>query len=164
MREQEVVCKVSESSRDNSKSLSSRVMAQHPMDSGRTESSISQQISHSIDQLLNEVRRERAESSYTGRNFQQMFDMLRTEIKELRQRDNEQERERERERQAWALERERLIWDRAVQYQRQEGVGAGICEQPRTGHTQVEFQTTSPKLRGSHTQQYGRCRDNQSQQ
>ncbi len=158
------MCEVSVGSRDNSKSLSSPVTAQRSVDSSRTESNISQQISHSIDQLLNEVRRERAERADTGRNFQQMFNMLRMEIRELRQRDNEQERERERERQVWALERERLMWDRAVQHQRQEGVGAGMHEQPRTGHTQVEFQTTSPELRGSRMQQYGRCRDNQSQQ
>ncbi len=80
---------MSEGSRDNSKSLSSPAMTQLSADSGRTESSISQQISHSIDWLLNEVRRERAERADTGGNFQQMFDMLRTEIRELRQRDNE---------------------------------------------------------------------------
>ena len=140
VRGQEGMCKVSRGSRDNNESLSSPAMAQHSMDSGRTESNNSQQISFSIDRLLNEVRRERAERTNTGRNFQQMFDMLRMEIRELRQRDNKQERERERER-----------------------AGTGVCRQPRAGHTQVEFQTTSPKLRGSHIQQYGRCRDNQSQ-
>ena len=44
-----------------------------------------------------EVRRERAERADTGGNFQQMFDMLRAEIRELRQKDTEWERERERE-------------------------------------------------------------------
>ena len=46
--------------------------------------------------------------------------------------------------------RERLMWEREVQHHRQAGVGAGMSEQPRTGHTQVEFQTTSPELRGFH--------------
>ena len=37
-------------------------------------------------------------------------------------------------------------------------------KQLRTGHMQVEFQTTSPKLRGFHMQQHDRCRDSQGQQ
>ena len=88
-REQEVVCEVSKGSRDNTESLSSPAIVQHSADSGRTKSSISQQIIHSIDWLLNEVRREWAERADTGRNFQQMFDILRAEIRELRQKDNE---------------------------------------------------------------------------
>ena len=47
---------------------------------------------------MNKARRERAKRADTGGNFQQMFDTLRVEIRELRQKDNEQERERERER------------------------------------------------------------------
>ncbi len=97
MREQEAMCEVSEGSRDNNNSLSNPATVQHSVDSGRTESSFSQQISHSIDQLLNEVRRERAERAGIGGNFQQMFDTLRAEIRELRQKDNEWERERERQ-------------------------------------------------------------------
>ncbi len=88
---------VSKSSRDNNNSLSNPVTVQYSADSGRTESNFSQQISHSIDQLLNKVRREKAERADTGGNFQQTFDTLRAEIRELRQKDNEQERERERE-------------------------------------------------------------------
>ncbi len=88
-REQEAVHEVSEGSRDNNESLSSPATVQCSTDSGRTESSLLQQISHSIDQLLNEVRRERAERADTGSNFQQMFDMLRAEIRELRQKENE---------------------------------------------------------------------------
>ena len=88
-REQEVMHEVSKGSRDNNDSLSSPATAQYSTDSGRTESSFLQQISHSIDQLLNEVRRERAERADTGGNFQQMFDILRAEIRELRWKDNE---------------------------------------------------------------------------
>ncbi len=83
------MCEVSEGSGDNNNSLSNPVTAQCSTDSGRTEPSFSQQISHSIDQLLNEVRSERAERADTGGNFQQMFDTLRAEIRELRQKDNE---------------------------------------------------------------------------
>ena len=97
----------SEGSRDNNNSLSNLVTVQHSMDSCRTESSFSQQISHSIDQLLNEVRRERAERADTGGNFQQMFDTLRAEIRELRQKDNEQEKGTERERETGMGSRER---------------------------------------------------------
>ncbi len=68
-REWEAVCEMSKGSRDNNNSLSSPVTAQCSVDSGGTESSLSQQISHSIDQLLNEVRRERAERADTGSNF-----------------------------------------------------------------------------------------------
>ncbi len=46
---------------------------------------------------MNKVRRERAERADIGGNFQQMFDMLRMEIRELRQKDTKWERERERE-------------------------------------------------------------------
>ncbi len=88
VREQETMHEASEGSRDNNNSLSNPVTAQHSVDSGRTESSLLQQISHSIDQLLKEVRRERAERADTGGNFQQMFDTLRVEIRELRQKDN----------------------------------------------------------------------------
>ncbi len=56
------------------------------------------------------------------------------------------------------------MWEQEVQHHRQEGVGTGMCEQFRARQMQVEFQTTSPELRGSHTQQHGRCRDNQNQQ
>ncbi len=83
------MCEASKGSRDNNDLLSNPATAQHSIDSGRTEPSFSQQISHSIDQLLNEVRRERAERADTGGNFQQIFDMLRAEIRELRQEDNE---------------------------------------------------------------------------
>ena len=56
------------------------------------------------------------------------------------------------------------MWEREVQHHRQEGVGTGMHEQPRARQMQVEFQTTSPELRGLHTQQHGRCRGNQNQQ
>ncbi len=65
----------SEGSRDNNDSLSSPAIAQHSADSGRTESSFSQQPQYRL--VLNEVRRERAERADTGGNFQQMFDILR---------------------------------------------------------------------------------------
>ena len=97
MREQEAACGALEGSRDNN-SLSNLATVQHSVDLGRIDSSFSQQISSSIDQLLSEVRRDRAERANMGDNFQQMFDMLKAEIRELRQKDTEQERGRERER------------------------------------------------------------------
>ncbi len=87
-REQEAMHKAPKGSRDNN-SLSNLATAQHSADSGRIDPSFSQQISSSIDQLLSEVRRDRAEKANTGDNFQQMFDMPKTEIRELRQKDTE---------------------------------------------------------------------------
>ncbi len=145
-REQEAACEAPKGSRDNN-SLSNPATVQHSVDSVRIEPSFSWQISSSIDQLLNEVRRDRAKRANTGGNFQQMFDMLKAEIRELRQKDAEWERERERW--EWALEREGLLhWWEPQNNRQEEGVGSGFCKQNRAGQTQVEFQSTSLGLRG----------------
>ncbi len=77
------MCGVAESSQDE-ESLSNPVTEWCFMDPGRLDSSFSQQISTSIDQLLSEVRRDRAKRASMGENFQQMFSMLRSETRELR--------------------------------------------------------------------------------
>ncbi len=88
---------MTESSGDDNNSLSNPVTVQHSVDPGRIEPQLSQQISKSIDQLLSKVRKERAERTQAGGNFQQMFDTLRAEIRELKWKDMEWERERARQ-------------------------------------------------------------------
>ncbi len=67
VREQEAVHAATENSGGDNNSLSSPATVQCSADSGRIEPQLSQQISNCIDQLLNEVRRERVERTQAGR-------------------------------------------------------------------------------------------------